>query len=71
MGCPPSIQRKFMRKVYDQSERLTALITDLLTISRLEHSDQQIREHQQCDLSQIVTKSCRDHDDSATDKQSP
>ena len=66
---PPAIQSKFLTKITDQSMRLSALITDLLTISRLEDPGQQLREFERCDFVEIIRECCNRLQEVALAKQ--
>tara|TARA_B100000787_G_scaffold33421_1_gene23014 strand:- start:7312 stop:9084 length:1773 start_codon:yes stop_codon:yes gene_type:complete len=51
-----AIQQRFMRKIHGQSIRLSALVSDLLALSRLESNDEAY--NTQVDLQQVVQRVC-------------
>ena len=51
-----TIQQRFMRKIHGQSIRLSALVSDLLALSRLESNDEAY--NTQVDLQQVVQRVC-------------
>jgi len=51
-----AIQQRFMRKIHGQSIRLSALVSDLLALSRLESNDEAY--NTQIDLQQVVQRVC-------------
>ena len=48
---PPDLRTRFLSKIYNHSERLTAIVTDLLSLSRLESDNSQ---HQEQDVDRWV-----------------
>ncbi len=54
----PETHRRFIEKIHDQSQRLSSLVTDLLTLSRLE-SDQGGVQFEALDLREPVAESYR------------
>ena len=51
-----AIQQRFMRKIHGQSIRLSALVSDLLALSRLESNDEAY--NTQVDLQRVVQRVC-------------
>jgi two-component system phosphate regulon sensor histidine kinase PhoR len=51
-----SMKQRFMRKIHGQSIRLSDLVSDLLTLSRLENNDEAF--NTQVDLQQVIQKVC-------------
>ncbi len=64
---PASVRRDFERKIQRQSERLALLVTDLLTLARLE-SAEGVLEAEPLDLGEIVRRSAGNFRAAAADK---
>jgi two-component system phosphate regulon sensor histidine kinase PhoR len=64
----PATHRRFIEKIHDQSLRLSSLVSDLLTLSRLE-SDQGGLQFESVDLRDVVAESYRAQVHAAETKQ--
>jgi len=56
---PSDIRRRFLEKVHQQTERLATLVSDLLTLSRLD-DDPGLRSGEPCNLLEVIADTLRD-----------
>lgn len=59
-GMPPATRARFLERIARQTERLSTLVGDLLTLSRLDDEEGSQRELRPCDLVTVLADTLRD-----------